>query len=282
MSARNRQQTVLINGEQYYSAQKAQEELGMTYSGLRYQVISGNVKSEIPRGRKQAYYRGIDVDQLARELQAYALYRKRDTELLRVTTKEEMTECLEIGQAAFGIERVATDERMKLLQKNPDLYYLLRDEDQTIGYFSILPLKPGKLDNALKLTLPKRIDSEDIADFNEDKSIDLLLSAIAVKPGFTIEEKHSYGARLIAGLVGVIIKWGKNGITINTVAAKSNMPDGIRLMKHAGFTEIESPTPERRTFIINVKESGVPFIRQYKQALQESREKDKTRQKSKA
>jgi hypothetical protein len=35
------------------------------------------------------------------------------------------------------------------------------------------------------------------------------------------------------------------------------MPDGIRLMKHVSFTEISRATPERRTFIINVKECSL-------------------------
>lgn len=47
--ARSRQLTVLINGETYYAAQKAQEILEMTYSGLRYQVLTDNIKSEIPK-----------------------------------------------------------------------------------------------------------------------------------------------------------------------------------------------------------------------------------------
>ncbi len=42
-------------------------------------------------------------------------------------------------------------------------------------------------------------------------------------------------------------------------------------MKGIGFTEITRATPERRTFIINVQEPGIPFIEQYKKALGESR-----------
>jgi len=72
-----------------------------------------------------------------------------------------------------------------------------------------------------------------------------------------------------------IIDMGKKGISIDTIAARSNMPDGIRLMKHAGFTEIGPLTPERRTFIINVQESGIPFIQQYKRVLLEV-QKDKS------
>ena len=45
------------------------------------------------------------------------------------------------------------------------------------------------------------------------------------------------------------------------------MPNGIRLMKSIGFTEIEPLTPERRAFIINVKESGIPLFLKYKEKL---------------
>lgn len=274
MPARKRQFVVLIEGEPYYSAQKSEEKLKMTYSGLRYQVSVGNIQSGIPKGRKQAYYRAKDVEELAKELQTYALNRKKTTELLRVNTREEMTVCLEIAQAAFGPGRATTDERMKLLEKNPDLYFLLKDNDQAIGYFAILPVKPGRLGHVLNQTLPTRIDPEDVVDFNEDKNIDLYLHAMAVKPGFTLAEKRSYSARLIAGLISVIIEWGKKGITINTIAARSGMPDGIRIMKHAGFTEIEPLTPDRRTFIVDVKQSGIPFLMEYKAALKEASAND--------
>jgi hypothetical protein len=60
---------------------------------------------------------------------------------------------------------------------------------------------------------------------------------------------------------------GEGGISIGTIGARSNMPDGIRLMKGIGFTEIERLTPERRTFIINIKESGTPFVMTYKEKL---------------
>jgi hypothetical protein len=57
------------------------------------------------------------------------------------------------------------------------------------------------------------------------------------------------------------------GIPLGTIAARSNTPDGIRLMKGIGFTEIEPLTPERRTFVINIKESGIPFVMKYKEKI---------------
>jgi hypothetical protein len=68
----------------------------------------------------------------------------------------------------------------------------------------------------------------------------------------------------------VIIDFGKRGIIIDTFAARSDTPDGIRLLKQ-GFTETPTTT-YARNFIIKVKESGMPFIQEYKQALRESGE----------
>ena len=273
MTTRNRQLVIFINGETYYSAQKAQEELGMTYSGLRNQVIAGNIKSEIPKGKRQAYYRGKDVDQIAREFRIYTVQRKnKKTDFVRVTNEEEMKQCLDISKALFGAERGDITKHMRVLAKNPETYYMIRDEEQAIGYTAIWPIKAEKLNDLLSQTIPIKISPDDIETFERGKKIDIYVNVIGIRPGFTREEKRLYGSRLISGLVEVIVNLGERGIPIDTIAARSNMPDGIRLMRGIGFTEIEPATPERRTFIINIKESGIPFVMQYKRALQEAQE----------
>lgn len=274
MAARNKQTVVLIDGEQYYSAQKAEEKLDMTYSGLRYQVIAGNIKAEIPKGRKQAYYRAKDVEQLSRELKIYTIQRReKPTKFTRVTTREEMAECQEIYESLFGTGAETLDYRMATIAKNPDTYFIVKDENQIVGFTAIIPLKPGKLEHVLK-TIPTLIAIEDIADFGKNKEIDLYFRIIGVKRGFSKAEKRFYGSRLIAGLIGVIVELGKRGVTINTIAARSSMPEGIRLMKGIGFTEIETPAPERkyRTFVIDTEQSGIPFIVEYKEALHNAKQ----------
>jgi hypothetical protein len=273
MTTRNRQLVVFINGEPYYAAQKAQEELGMTYSGLRNQVIAGNIKAEIPKGRRQAYYRGKDVEQLAKEFKVYTIQRQsKPATFLKVITREDMQECQEISQQIFGMGPETLDDRMAIIAKNPDTYFMLKAEDQIVGYAAIIPLKPEKLDKVLAQTIPVQIDIDDIEDFKQNKEIDLYFRVIGVRPGFSQSDKRLYGSRLIAGLIEEVIKLGERGITINTIAARSNMPDGIKLMKGIGFAEIEPLTPERRTFAIHIKESGIPFILQYKRALEEAKQ----------
>lgn len=273
MAVKNRQSTIAINGEAYYTAQKAQEILDMTYSGLKYQVSIGNIKAEVPKGRRQSYYRAQDVEQIARDLKAFSLYRKnKPTQFTRVKTIEEMNDCLEISKALFGSERGDTTKHMNIIEKNPETYYMIKDEDQIIGYTALWPIKSGKLEMLLAQTIPVKISPQDIEVFKEGKSLDIYINVIGIKPGFTREEKRSYGSRLISGLIEVIISLGERGITVGAIGARSNMPDGIRLMKGIGFTEIVPLTPERRTFIIDMNESGIPFVLKYKEKLRKWRE----------
>ncbi|GCE48510.1 hypothetical protein EI42_04809 [Thermosporothrix hazakensis] len=262
----------------FYTAAQVKKILGITDGMLYNYVNNGTLERVIPPGRKQGVYRKKDVDMLAAELQAFIIQRKnKSTKFARVTTEEEMRECQEISQELFGVGRDTVKERMKILSKNPDTYHMLIDEDlqQIVGYVAMIPLKTGKLAEVLSQQIPVRINPDDILDTTQSdqapQKIDLYLHAMGVKPGFNLTDKRLYGSRLISGLVNIIIEMGKKGIEIETIAARSNMPDGVRLMKHAGFTEIEPLTPERRTFIIDVKTSGIPFILQYKRALAEGK-----------
>lgn len=259
--------------EGYYTAAEAMKALGVTdgmfYNFIRNRDLEG---TRLP-GRKQNLYKKEDVDRMARELQAFIVQRKtyKTARFVKITTKEEMTEAMEISQALFGVGLDVLNERMELLAKNPDTYYILKDESgMIVGYTSIMPLKPGNLDKALGLTLPVKVEIEDIAEFKYGDHIDLYLTAIGVRPGFSNAEKHAYGAKLLSGLIEVIIDLGQRGVAIDSIAARSYTGDGIRLMRHAGFTEVPSLTPERRTFIIKIEESGIPFVMHYKSALEKA------------
>lgn len=265
-------------GKDYYTAAQVKSILGINDSMLYTYVDNGALERIIPPGKKQGVYRRSEVDKLARELQTFIAQRKKkSTKFMRVSTEEEMRACQEISQELFGVGRNTVEQRMEIVEKNPDSYHMLRDEDtqQIIGYAAVMPLKQGKLEKVLSQEIPVRIDVEDIESFDGPKNIDLYLHAMGIKPGLSAFEKHTYGARLVSGIMELILNLGKDGINIGTIAARSNMPDGVRLMRHFGFTEIAPLTPERRTFIIEVEGSGIPFVMQYKNALKQWQEEHK-------
>lgn len=265
--------------QQSYTSAQVREKLGISSSTLKNLVDRGLIERVIMPGYKQGHYTKDSVDQyyeqkklfttkyLSEEEIDHSTDNEEPTvEMTEVRTREEMEQCMEISQALFGVGMDVIDERMRIVEKNSSTYFMLKKDDEAIGYFSLMPLRIGKLDDLLKQTLPVRTNIEDIEEFKPGVQVDLYLTAIGVKPGF---DKLKYGSRLLGRMMDLILDLGRQGIEIITIAARSNMPDGVRLMKHAGFTEIEPATPERRTFIINVKESGIPFMRRYKRALAE-------------
>jgi hypothetical protein len=252
--------------DKYYTLAQVKKILGATDDMVYNYVENKVLKRIIPPGKKQGVYQRKEVDQLSTDLRSFMAHRKtKPTQFLKVETLEDMIQCLEVSKAIFGPERGDITKHMKILEKNPETYYMVKDEDQVIGYTAIWPVKPEKLNSLLAQTIPVRISPEDIETFESGKSTDLYINVIGVKPIFSREEKRFYGSKLISGLVQVIVNLGARGINIETIGARSNMPEGIRLMKNIGFAEIEPLTPERRTFVIRVKESGTPFVMQYKE-----------------
>lgn len=60
----------------FYTAARTKEILGITDGMLYNYVNNGTLERIIPPGKKQGVYRKNEVDQLARELQAFIIHRK--------------------------------------------------------------------------------------------------------------------------------------------------------------------------------------------------------------
>jgi len=74
----------------------------------------------------------------------------------------------------------------------------------------------------------------------------------------------------------VILDLAKRGNNIRSINAHSNTPDGVKLMRHLGFTEIvpKAPVPGLRDFIIEVERSDIPFIIRYKEEFKKRQEEN--------
>ncbi len=82
-----------------------------------------------------------------------------------------------------------------------------------------------------------------------------------------VADTWQYGERLILGAKSVLLDLAKRGIIIRRIIAHSFTPDGIRLMKHIGFTETPPKAPGLRAFMIDVESSGIPFYGNTRKSL---------------
>ncbi|HVB60313.1 MAG TPA: hypothetical protein VNE61_03885 [Ktedonobacteraceae bacterium] len=260
--------------QDYYTAAQAKQVMSIT-DGMLYNFIrNGDIEPVKLPGRKHSVYKRDQIDKLARELKEFTPRKTaKPTKFVRAT-KEDLVTIMEISDILFGAGRSVTplEKRITWLEKNPDTYHVLKQGNQVVGYVSILPLKANspKMKPLLGGTTAVDITPDDIVEFEEGVHTDFYVMSIGVKPTESINEKHTYGSSLIRGLRQILIELGRKGVIIETIAARSDTPDGIRVLRHTGFTEIEPLLPGKRAFIISVPESGVPLIMEYKQALRES------------
>ncbi len=263
------------NSEQergYYTAKEAQEILGMTYSALRNQVNAGHIRSIMLSGKRQAVYLKEDIDQLKGDMEAWLISRhqtKIPAAHLVKATAEDMPGAVTLAARVFGgLNTISVQTRIEWLKKNPDIDYLLKQEDQMIGYLSLVPLRSETIEDLLTLErYAKDLTADDILPYEPNMSVDIYGMAIGIKPGFSLSQKRIWGERLIFGAKSVILGLGEHGIIIRRIIAHSSTPEGIRLMRHIGFAETPPKASGLRDFMIDIENSGIPFIREYKKRL---------------
>ncbi len=265
--------------EGYYTAQQAREILGMTYSALQNQVNIGNLHPVTPPGRRQKVYPKMEVDELKSEMEAWLISRQQTkippAKFVRATV-EDMPQGVALSAAIFGGHNIIPlEKRIEWLQKNSDIDYFLKQDGQVVGYFSLVPLRLETIDDLLKRRrFAKELTADDILTYEPHVLVDLYAMAIGVRPGISVHQKREWGKILLVGARQVIVGLGERGIIIRSIQTHSSMPDGIRVMRHAGFTEVESGIPGMHNFFIDVEPSGIPFVVDYKKKLKEWQERD--------
>lgn len=258
--------------QRYYEAKEAQKILGMTYSALRHQVNIGTLQSVAPPGRKQAVYLKEEVDALKREMEAWLASRHQlstpPAKFVKATV-EDVPAAVELAASVFGgLNTISVEKRVEWLKKNPDIDYLLKQDDQIVGYLTFVPLRPETIEDLMTLRrYAKDLTAEDILPYTPNEPVDVYGMAIGVRPGFSNNQKRAFGVRLILGAMDALLDLGRRGIIIRNIIAHSFTPDGIRLMRHLGFTETPPKAPGLHDFLIDVEHSGIPFVLAYKQAL---------------
>lgn len=258
----------------YYTAQEARELLGMTHSALLNQVAAGNLQRIIPPGKRQGVYLKEEVDQLKREMDVWLSARratKAEPAKFVKATAEDMPEAVALADGVFSTVRtIPVEQRVAWLRKNPDIDYFLKQEGKIVAYLSLVPLCPETIDDLLtQRRFARELDVDDILPYVPGEPVDIYGMAIGVMPGVSRSQKREYGSRLILGARRVLLDLAQRGVVIRSIKAHSTTPDGIRMMRHMGFTETMPNIPGMHDFTIDVANSGLPIILEYKEALKQ-------------
>ncbi len=254
----------------YLTAGQVKKLLGIT-DGMLYNFVENKaLERVIPPGRKQGVYRRSQVEQLARDLKVFLSTRNEETTTFSKAGREDIPTLIEIGTATYpGIQQgiASLETRLSWLDKNPDIYYVVRKDGEIAGYTAIIPMNQEKIRKILaNEEFMKDVKPEEIEEFKPGSPLHIYLSTMRTKLGISKNEKRAYGVRLIGGLITTLIEMIGNGINIDTLYARSETVDGIRLLKHLGFTEI-SQTKDYKNFALKLNNGGMQTLEKYKQAI---------------
>src|SRR5579884_1610554 len=233
----------------YYTASQAKAKLGVNDSTLYTYIERGVLQRIVPPGKKHGFYLRSEVDQLARDMDAFFVTRKKTASVFSKATKEDIPTCVEITNSILNaggyvhFPLASAETRISWMERNPDIFYVVKDEGQIMGYLSVIPMRRELIERVLRdEVLMQDVKPDDILPFVPGVPIDVYLMTMVVRPSLGMSEKRAYGARLISGLMSTFIELGHKGIVFRDIYARSNTPDGIRLLRNLGCTRIPSET----------------------------------------
>ena len=243
-------------------------------------VEKGKIRHIIPPERKHGFYLKKDVDKLANEPNmVFNLEKETENVRFTVATVDDLPACIALNKDLFRVLDSADDATLYKnwagwLEKNPEIVYVLKREQEVIGIVTMLPVKPNsqKLDEILRgdtsiLLGNVNIAPQDIEKYKSGKHIELYIAEIGIKPSLHKDLRRKYGAKLISKLVDTIIEFGKRGVIIEKILALGATRSGTRLLQHFGFTEVVFSRPDTRLFTMDLNESVAPFTNDYRESL---------------
>jgi len=257
----------------FYTAKEVMEKLGISNSTLYHYVDTGQIKKVVPPGRKEGYYPKSEIDKMIRERELFILQYATDTTLFEKAQEEDIEGITKLCVDLFGRYGTANYEtRLAQFHANPDIFYVLRQEDIIVGYIGLFPLKHEAIEAIMSGIEEDRfrtgiLTPENIIHFKPGETEELFLT-IGAWQG--TKKSALYGARLVSGAIEVLENFARRGVIIKRLYGTSRTRDGIRLMKGLGFKQTTPPNEEDDLlrFVLDIETSTNPLFKKYHRIVQ--------------
>ncbi|HYU76848.1 MAG TPA: hypothetical protein VEL31_29625 [Ktedonobacteraceae bacterium] len=255
----------------YYTAQEAQEKLGMKRDKFNHYVRRGVIHN-IPFLSGYGYYKKTEIDALAQEIEEFLDIGHRLFTYRRATLQDLDAEialaALNYGKKKAEVTRKA---RMLYLQANPEItHYLLRD-NQIVAAFTMAPLTH----DAIMAYREEQINglgaqAYQIHLFEPGERLECVIINIMTTTKVTLDQRHRYAATLLRNFTKITLReWAMRGVDIATVDARAGSDEGEKLLRQAGFRISSSDNHEHKAYHLDIDASDAYFLREYKELLAE-------------
>jgi hypothetical protein len=130
---------------------------------------------------------------------------------------------------------VSEEYVLRIMQKNPEVYNVLRTDTGIKGIFSLFPLVKEDYESILKGELEEKELSEMVLDYKNPKEVYLYFISIIVDI-YDVNRTH-YAKRIIHGIPEELRRLEKKGIVVKEIGAVAISSDGERILPKIGFSK---------------------------------------------
>ena len=182
-------------------------------------------------------------------------------------TTEDILDEYNLATSMFGNAVHDIPTRRAWLEKNPDTDFIVRDQEQLVGFINILPVKHETIMKFMRGEIRGwEIPAEDVLPFTPGSNLECIVMGMATTPEAQAGKRAYYGRRLINGIVRFIQELATKDITITKFYATSVTPTGIAILRNAGFQET-GQIGKRITFELDTMTSDARLAKQYRAML---------------
>jgi hypothetical protein len=269
----------------FYSASEAMKRLGMSRSTFFEYVKEGRIKRTVPPTRKEGYYEKVYIDKMVQDNALFVLVHSIEPITFgRAQSEDDLRGIVDLCLAIYGQGGTPNyNARLEIWQKNPEVYYIVKQEDIVVGYISMIWFAPEALATMMGPT-PKHsrvtsggtgiysvIGPDTVFPFVEGEPIDNLFVSLGVRPGLSNTEQREYAFKLLRGTQDVFVNFAERGMPIGKLYATSERGDGKTLARKLHMKEIQYDNDPILRYELDVETADSMLLHPYKEALARTR-----------
>ena len=127
----------------YITLAQVRKQLSINNSVVYNYVRTGTLHQWTPPGKKYALYKQEEVNQLLRERETFIALKDYHVAKFSQGTPDDMPETAKLIKAIFNTYPNVT-RWITWIERNPEIFYIMRTSDQVVGCAFMMPLAKEK------------------------------------------------------------------------------------------------------------------------------------------
>ena len=261
----------------FYTASEVMKKLGIGNSTLYHYVETGKIKRVVPPGRKDGYYVKAEIDKLVRAKELFILQYASSPAIFMKASEKDIAGIYDLCVSLYGATSIPSYERrLEWYKKNPEIYYVVKQENIVTGFVSLIYLVRESLEEIMYTNTPSPLTADKVLPFTLGEPIENLFLTIGVRPGLDSTQKRLHASHLITGTIDVLEDFARRGMPVKKHYATSSTTEGIKLCRDIGFKETQlTPDDDTLRFELDLETTQSPFLRKHQQGIKRREKKSR-------